>query len=169
MPSVALDRELGSILREIAQNERLRDGSNTKNHLWVCTEGAARISVSTWELTSGEEGEKQSISLAKDAYEHLTGCGHTKSKGTGWVALHTAAGRVLTLNLQGTDRWEGWGSRWEYPAPHGLLCSAMPNSVQEATGMSQCCKRKMDKLLHLALQNEAWEGLWLFSINTSRG
>lgn len=30
MPSVALDRELGSILREIAQNERLRDGSNTK-------------------------------------------------------------------------------------------------------------------------------------------
>lgn len=33
MPSVPLDTELGSILREIAQNKRLRDGSNTKNHL----------------------------------------------------------------------------------------------------------------------------------------
>lgn len=150
MPSVASDRGLGSILREIAQNKRLRDGSNTKNHLWFCTEGAARISVSTWDLISGEEEEKQSISPGQDAYEHLTGCGHTKSKGMGWVALHTAPGEDAE-HLQGTDHWEGWASHWEYPAPHSPLCSAMPNSEQKATKMSQCCKRKVDKLLHLAL------------------
>lgn len=33
MPPVASDRELGTILREIAQDERLRDGSNIKSHL----------------------------------------------------------------------------------------------------------------------------------------
>lgn len=102
LPSVALDRKLGSISRKklnAAQKQRQRDGAHTKKF------------------------------MIPHVYRAQT-----------------------RMSIIGKDEAQ---PHWENPAPCGFQSSAMSNSEQKVRGISQCRTRRLYKLLHLALQNEA--------------